>query len=881
MNESPKRDELHRLLEHRVTRTVLAVCIVVSLLPFAWVGALQTLFLVVFGLELTLRLGATARRRRARADDDPRPSRAELVFLLIDFLAWMSFLPLDQLFGLHASWLRGLRLFRLLLLFRLGRPLIVDLWRVLTRREQLQQLALVTAAVLALSFLSAIVLTQLAVPHDYDGVHGVPEDFWDRVWWSFRQVESPDNLVSHLGEHPIVLLVSFGLTITGIFVFSYLIGVGTTVVDQVLRAERRRPVPFHSHTLVIGPIAESELLVREFVGLYEKNREGRRISWRAIVKWIVDPDHPRPRRYALPRMALLGPEEMPPPFLYEPTMRWVVHRKGNGDDLVALRLVAASEAKRVVIVSPPPRPQGDPDATTVTALAAFRSENREAHAFVEVRESANAEVVRALGGPGTHTLDVSRVLGLFLVQHLLTPGVERIFQELLSASGHELYTHVFLDPDERRALAARQLDFTELRRCARKDGVLLLGVFQGEEVRRSPRDLIDADALDARFCPNATPDRAPERASPVRGLFGIALNYAHLRAVAHACLKSGATPPAPSAEFLLDELELERCPRPRRVVLVGYDSALRSLAEGLARVVEGVELVSVMSTERLNPGRRTRLGLGADGSRALENGGSLRVVLDDASVIAERAARLAEDADAVVFLSDGREQDADAHTLLRVLRFAAALGHEGPELRCLVEVEGLADPEPVQAKLRLISRRLRPVFLSTERLTRYFLVHSAFVPGVSAVYDSLLSARGESLVRIPLAPRPDDARGLTFDALIETFAPLGCLPVAVEVSTPSGEEVLVNPARDLRLERRVVSAVFALADRSRLEELLRRRTSEAPQSDGDDEVSDASPASPESSESPESPESSASPESSKSSESSESSESDARRGQSP
>ncbi len=876
MNESPRRDELHRLLEHRVTRSVLAVCIVVSLLPFGWVGALQTLFLVVFGLELTLRLGATARRRRARAEDDPRPSRAELVFLLIDFLAWVSFLPLDQLFGLHASWLRGLRLFRLLLLFRLGRPLLVDLWRVLTRREQLQQLGLVTAAVLALSFLSAIVLTQLAVPHDYDGVDSVPEDFWDRVWWSFRQVESPDNLVSHLGEHPIVLLVSFLLTITGIFVFSYLIGVGTTVVDQVLRAERRRPVPFDAHTLVVGPIAESELLVREFVGLYEKNREGRRISWRAIVKWIVDPDHPRPRRYALPRMALLGPEEMPPPFLYEPTMRWVVHRKGSGDDLVALRLVAASEAKRVVIVSPPPRPQGDPDATTITALAAFRSENPDAHAFVEVRESANAEVVRALGGPGTHALDVSRVLGLFLVQHLLTPGVERIFQELLSASGHELYTHVFLDPDERRALAARPLDFTELRRRARKEGALLLGLFEGEEVQRSARDLIDGGSLGARFCPNvaapdlarpdqATPDQAtPDRATPdravraasatsvrptVQGLFGIALNYAHLRSVAHLCLKPGSTPPVPSAEFVLDELELERCPRPRRVVLVGYDSALRSLAEGLARAVEGVELVSVMSTERLNPGRRTRLGLGADGSRTLENGGSLQVVLDDASVIAERAARLAEDADAVVFLSDGREQDADAHTLLRVLRFAAALGHDGPELRCLVEVEGLADPEPVQAKLRLLSRRLRPVFLSTERLTRYFLVHSAFVPGVSAIYDALLSARGESLVRIPFASRPDDVRGLTFDALIETFAPLGCLPVAVEVSTPSGEEVLVNPPRELRLERRVVASVFALADRSRLEELLRRRTSEAPVDDGD-----ASPESSESSESSESPE---------------------------
>jgi hypothetical protein len=73
--------------------------------------------------------------------------------------------------------------------------------------------------------------------------------------------------------------------------------------------------------------------------------------------------------------------------------------------------------------------------------------------------------------------------------------------------------------------------------------------------------------------------------------------------------------------------------------------------------------------------------------------------------------------------------------------------------------------------------------------------------------------------------------------------------VAVEVSTPNGEEVLVNPPRELRLERRVVASVFALADRSRLEELLRRRTSEAPV-----DVGDAPPESSESSESSDSPE---------------------------
>lgn len=802
--------DLDRALEHRLTRSLLAGSIVVSLLPFAWVGTLQTTFLVVFGVELSLRLGASLRRR---GDEEGEGSSSERLFLLVDLLAWVSFLPLDALFGLDAAWLRGLRLVRLLMLFRLGRPLLVDLWRVLTRREQLQQLGLVTAAVVTLSFLSAIVLTQLAIGHDYDGVDAAPEDFWDRVWWSFRQVESPDNLVSHLGEHPLVLLVSLGLTISGIFVFSYLIGVGTTVVEEVLRAERRRPVPFRSHTLVIGPIAESEPLVREFVGLYEKNRAGRRISVRAILRWLFHPLHPRPRRYALPRMALLGPEEQPPAFLYEPTMRWVVHRRGGGDDPTALALVGAEAAKRAVLVSGALGSPGDPDARTVTALAAFRGQNDRAQVFVEVRESANADVVRALGGPGTYPLDVSRVLGLFLAQYLLAPGVERIFQELLSASGHELYTHVFLDPAER---LSSSLDFAQMRRRARQSGVLLLGAFEGEPVARTSDELIPAERLSSRFLAGSEP-LVGER---LQGVFGIALNYDHLRRVTEG-MRGPAPEPAstPLATALRDQVDLELAPRPQRVTVVGYDPALRSFAEALARVVEGLQITVVMGDDRLGVGRRARLGLDGEGTRSLEQGGRVDVRLEEPSLLPEHAARLASGSDAVVFLSDERESEADAHTLLRVLRFAAALGHEGPPLRCLIEVETVSDPAALETRLRALSARLRPIFLSTERLTRYFLVHSAFVPGVTGIYERLLDPRGYALLRLPLAERAGDLRAVTFDEVLEAFAPLGALPVALEVREGGTDRVLVNPPRSLRFERRVLGAVFVVADR----EAMRRR----------------------------------------------------------
>ena len=127
---------------------------------------------------------------------------------------------------------------------------------------------------LALSFVTAVFLSNLGIDHDYDGRGGAghTDDFWDRLWWSFRQVESPDNLVPNLAGSPVLVLVSLGLTITGIFVFSYLVGIGANVVEQVVRAERRRSVGFRGHTVVTGPVHEAELLVREFVRMYAKNR---------------------------------------------------------------------------------------------------------------------------------------------------------------------------------------------------------------------------------------------------------------------------------------------------------------------------------------------------------------------------------------------------------------------------------------------------------------------------------------------------------------------------------------------------------------------------------------------------------------------------------
>ena len=835
---------LEDLLEHRLTRTLVAGLIVVSLLPLEGLeGRLRPFFLGAFGLEVVLRFVVLARGRLRRG----APSRrVELLFVLFDLLAWLSFLPLDQLLGVDAVWLRGLRLVRLLVLLRFSRELARDVWRVLTRREQLQQIGLVTTAVVALSFVAAVLLAQLRVPHDYDGAEGPPEDFWDQIWWSFRQVESPDNLVGNLDAHPIVLLISLGLTITGIFVFSYLIGVGTNVVEQVLRAERRRPVPYRDHTLVVGPMHESELLVREYVRIYDKNRALRRPSLRELWRWLTRPHQPRPRRHALPRMALLGPDEEPPGYLYEPEMRWVVYREGDPSEPESLDRAAADTAKRAILLAPRRCSAEDADAITLARLAALRAVNPGAHAFVEIRDSANLEVAEAVGGPGTFPLDVSRFLGLFLCHHLLVPGIETLMGELLSAKGHEVYTHLFVDREEHRALGQRgsTVPFTALARHAHeKHGVTLLGVFLGERLERGPRGLVPVDRAMPWVNPLVAPEPEPEPGAEgtgakdtgakgtaevepgqvelgrLQGVFAIGETYLPVRTAARE-LASGRVRERDeaAASKLAEEVDLSLQPPVRRVLVVGFSRALPELTGALAHFVDGVEVdVWFDGTPAEAARRRAVLQVDGGGGRALERGGRLRVHHHPGPDLAEHVAASAApaDVDAVVFLADPESADVDARSALRVLRFARAF-EPAHRIRLLVELEAVGRGEHLERHLGTLGAdRYELVRISTERILNYFMVHSAFVPGVTAIYERLLGSRGQELVRLPLTPS-EDARSVSFAELRDALATRSCVPIGVE--TAAGLQV--NPGPGESFARRELVAVYALAETEGLEEVF-------------------------------------------------------------
>lgn len=825
-------ERLGVLIESRVVRIALVVLIILSVLPYVEIEAmLRPVLLLAFGGELLVRIPLLIRRRRT-----DRASTLQLAFLAIDVMAFLSFLPLEEWFHRHFFWLTFLRLSRLLLLVRFARDLAADLYSILTRREQLQQFGLVSVAVGALAFVSAVVLTQLDIGHDYDGLDGRPDGFWDRMWWSFRQIESPDNLVENLSVHPMVGVISLTLTIMGVFIISFVIGIGTNVVEQVVRAERRRNVSYSEHTVVVGPVGKSELLVREFVRIYRKNRLDLRDQLAKMWRWLVQGGR-TPHVWRLPRMALLGDAADPPPMLYERDMRWVVYRQGEGSDADALARIGAARAKRAILLGD--RSAGeDADAVTVATLAAFRELNRDAHVFVELLSSRHHATLSALTMDGTPTfpLDLPWYLGLFLLHHLVVPGVERLYQWLLTADGSELYTHVFTEPGELEALARQGgpdgcVPFSALAVLAERhradEPMVLVGVFLGParaegDAMASVHELVPwvnphTDPWDPRAAAlGASAGRVPM--AHLRGVIVLAENHQPVRGLARA-LTQGSLP--------LEALEPEPMPidvseplaAPRRILVVGYGDSVASLALRLAQMTPSSQVTLVCADAA---GAVTRLGpvLARSGvslteaGAVLERRGRLEVREARGGDAMERAIEVLTQGavESVVFLAEPDAEDPDARTALRMLRLAEHLlasGDAAPHV--LAELVTLQKGERARTTIeQAFARRGRTApritLVSTEQIRHYFMVHSAFVPGIHEVYARLLSERGQDILRLPLTA---EAPLCMADARVR-LAERGILALGLERADGS-VELNPHPARTFE-DVRAIYAIGAPPD---------------------------------------------------------------------
>ena len=636
-------DAAERLLDSYWLRLVLSLLIIASVLPEAaqralfpdvTVGRLDPFFLAVFGLEFAARLAVYVRKWR-----EQRAGLGELMLLVLDLAAVLSFLPLSGM--IEAQYLRLVRLTRMLLLLgywgRMARELLI----VVSGPERRYQVIGVVFLGLVLSIGSTVLVRQLAPEYDFDGDGTIDEadrGFFRILWWSFHQVQDTGYLVNDL-DQPLIVFVSLLLTFSGLLLFSLVIGIGTGAIEEVLVRSREQPLALTGHTVVLGLTPHSVFLLEGLARIYQKNLK----AFRAAV---------------------LGPTPEVPAYLHSPLLRAFQYRSGDPVRAADLERVNIRRARRVLILGSDPR---HPDGEVISAILATRERNPDVHLYPDVEHERNFRAVLSAGGPRTHLVGSGSFLGHYIVHNVVYPGAYRVYRQLLTSSGSEVYTYLF-SPEERRLLinswssssttpatAEPSFDLIDLYRAAyRRFGVTTIGLFVGDsEGAAESQDLkvllnpVRAGALagaDREIFTGAPSGPARRvRWAAVRGLAGVSLRWAELRRLGRTLIESPAvTVPsgmteargrAPGSTWCgFESLELRpACSRLERVLISGASPRVPRVITELVSFFPRLEVTVLVRDSgrlrRITRGIQAALTDAGKAPEAIEGDGSAELSL--------------------------------------------------------------------------------------------------------------------------------------------------------------------------------------------------------------------------------------------------------------
>lgn len=871
--------EIDRFLERTVVRLVLSILIIVSLLPFEWVTNLDMPLLAVFGAEFVARLFIMIKRprdpdeeaggivERPSAPAGRRRSRmGTFVLLLADLVALISFLPLSASGG-GARWLRLFRLTRMVLLVSYWAPLVIDLWSILSRRERSRQIVLMGFVVGGLSFAGALVVFHLVdsegMQVDVTGdetITAADRDFFNMLWWAFRQVQDPGNMLASPIAIPLVL-ISLGLTVFGLFLVSFLIGLGTDVVQELMQLSRLRPAGLRGHTVIVGVTPPTPRLLAELMRYYKKllPTDARFLS----RGWFRDLWR---RGLFGPRYLVVGRNEEPPDFLRQPELSRIVYReRADRDDNLLVRADLA-HAKRIVLLAD--HDDDSPDAHTIQTLLNLvervrhqvergprRPHERQRVVIAEILDDSNIAAARSAVATGRSTFRAfvvpsERLVALFIAGVVRRPGLGDLLEELLTSRGHELYTCFFQtaglgfsmdDPPDLGGPPAAAIERLLRRGLSYEESTI---VPVGLLLPAAPDDPMQ----DFQVVVNPRPGDPPVSSSGTfLGLAAIADNFGAIRAFAEDLPKqpedldlAPLTVPKPP--------RLERTPQITidKVLVCGFRRGSIYMIEELLREQLQAEVLVLVEDEAAEQRARDAIeehtqlverGLmpayhGAfvgqpDGSYVFDCKGTeidehSRVQIAVADWMASR--HLVDlpngfghvgDLDAVVFVADA-EGETDARTtttLLKLEQLLVAHGADPGRPRIVAEVFDARLAARLEEHFRTLGKHHVRIY-SIPQLRAFFLFQSVVVPGFDAVYSELLGSWGQSFVR--LRPLKAGSGPLAFRELALGLRQQGLLLIAVRLQDEAGQyHLCVAPGPEemgFEIELSQLRYVWVIAD---------------------------------------------------------------------
>lgn len=449
----------------------------------------------------------------------------------------------------------------------------------------------------------------------------------------------------------------------------------------------------------------------------------------------------------------------------------VICRNGDPTDLFDLSLVNPQTCRSIIVVSP----EGveSPDKQVIkTVLALTQDPKRRDERYqiaAELRDIANAEVARIVGGDELQLVLADDLISRLVVQSSRQLGLSAVYSELLDFDGCEIYT---TEIDE------------------------LVGMTYGDAIMSfEDSSLIGLRFPDGRVRMNPPMDTVIEPGS--RAII-IAEDDASIRL-------------SPLPEDAIDAPAIRK-PKavkrgPERILILGWNRRGPLIAHELSRYVKPGSLLTIAAD---TPGFADEIKALPLGSRNLKIEAKVVDTAHAASV--EKLNPGGYDSVMVLGYSNHMDaQSADTHTLISLLH-----------LRKISERSGRHIPV-VSEMIDIRNRELAEVtgaddFVVSNKLVSLVLAQASENEHLSAIFDDLLDEEGSEIYIRPIGDYVDLAHPVNFYTIAEAARQRGETAIGYRRQRPGERDdrgmggVVVNPNKSEALDYEPEDRIIVLAE---------------------------------------------------------------------
>ncbi len=468
-----------QLEENKIFKLILTIIVIFTVLPFYDYfnsqsnGILNIIFLILFSIEALIRTITFVRYLIKNISDgiinkNWKLVLNEFIFLLIDILATLTFTPV------FPSGLRLLRLLRLIKLSRYITSTFSDMGRIISQPGIKKQILLTLGVIVTLTFLGAIILNLVGInpqPEnmndstiEIEDVNNNNDDddnddnemtFTQIIWHSLMYLLMPDPLGEiDIDSDPIgVIFVSLLMVLLGLVILSFIVGIGTEVVAELIEASRNKPLKFQNHIVIFGWNRIGNLFVKELLNMMKENL----IEKEIVIIQNVDP--------TLPDRLITTNKLL--------TVRYYVD-----NPIEYLQNVNVKDAMSVVILSN--LTEKADDSQVIQNILEVRStdENKE-KSFILIptlEDPVNQMPAIRAGADEIVLPDV--FMGSYIVQNILTPNLLKVYEELLIPIGNEIYVSKFDDLPGIKSGSGKYISIYDLQKHLINNGCGFLGIIE-------------------------------------------------------------------------------------------------------------------------------------------------------------------------------------------------------------------------------------------------------------------------------------------------------------------------------------------------------------------------------------------------------------------